>query len=153
MSKKYILSAAALVAALSLTACGDKKEETKNTKETATSETVETQMPKVNDEEKSKEEATVFTGVLAEDAREAGTSTVLTIVETEGVKDKNDIVKMFSQAGVVINLDDDQLGKDLTAADYKAGQKVEVEIEGSAPMTRSLPPQLPGSAVISIKKI
>lgn len=157
--KKYILTTATLIAALSLTACGTNNE--KNTKETEvkTKQTEtktkdsEVKMPKVNDEEKAKEDATIFTGVLREDAKEAGSTIILNIGEAVGIDDKADIVKIFSESGVIINAEADQLGKNLTYADFKAGQKVKVKIQGTAPMTRSLPPQLPGSALISIAKI
>lgn len=158
MTKKYVLTAATLIATLSLTACGDKKEtKTKETEvkttETKTKETKdsEVKMPKVNDEEKANEEATIFTGVLREDAKEAGSTIILNIGETVGVEDKADIVKMFSESGVIINAEADQLGKDVTYADFKEGQAVKVKIQGTAPMSRSLPPKIPGSGVISIE--
>lgn len=157
MTKKYLLTGAAFIAAITLTACGDKEEKKTTTTETKTTETTvkkeEAQLPKVNDEEKANKEATTFTGVLKEDAKEAGSAIILNIGDVVGVKDKADIVKIFAESGLIINAEADQLGKDAKFSDFKEGQKVEVKIQGTAPMTRSLPPQLPGSALLDIKKI
>lgn len=153
MTKKYLLTAATLIAALSLTACGGQSKTDKKGNEGQTVTTETAKLPEINDKEKASEDATVFTGVLREDAKEAGSAIILNIGDAVGVEDKADIVKMFSESGVIINAEENQLGKDEKLTDYLKGQKVEVKLVGTAPMSRSLPPQIPGNAVISIKKI
>lgn len=140
------------VVCFSLVGCTP-KETTNKTKErqTEVSQEMTDQSDRKSDQKNDK--ATILTGVLKEDASVEGDSVRLVLVTVEGVKDPENLAAGFGDEGVVLNASQNQLLDQLTPAKLLKGTQVEVALEEHAVTTRSLPPQIPGNSIISIKKL
>lgn len=151
LKRKGTILALGLVC-LSLVGCTPEKM-TNKTSEKQTE--ISQEMVDKNDKEvnQKNDKATLLKAVLKEDASIEGDSVRLTLVSVEGIKDPEELARGFGEEGVVLNASQKQLLDQLTPDKLLKGTQVEVALEEHAVTTRSLPPQIPGNSIISIKKI
>lgn len=98
----------------------------------------------------------VFTGKLAENASQNDTqdrSLRLILKNVKAVEDPENIGPMMVNDGVILNIAEDQLAKGTAKDDMRAGDTIQFTTDSMVPMTASIPPQIPGMAVLSVEKI
>ncbi|WP_314059967.1 hypothetical protein [uncultured Vagococcus sp.] len=149
MKRKVWLISALALAVISLAACGTKDKETVNSSEA--SSVKESSVASSESSEAMKQ--SVIKGVLKEDVTVDGDKVSFFMTEVEGVSDLNEIAKGIGEEGVILNAESKEVDGEFKADDFKAGQAIEVTLDANPIMTRSLPPQIPGASIISIKKL
>lgn len=149
MKRKVWLISALALAVISLAACGTKDKETVNSSEA--SSVKESSVASSESSEAMKQ--SVIKGVLKEDVTVDGDKVSFFMTEVEGVSDPNEIAKGIGEEGVILNAESKEVDGEFKADDFKAGQAIEVTLDANPIMTRSLPPQIPGASIISIKKL
>lgn len=149
MKRKVWLISALALAVVSLAACGTKDKETVNSSEASSVK----ESSVASSESREAMEQSVIKGVLKEEVTVDGDSVSFFMIEVEGVSDPNEIAKGIGEEGVILNAESKQVDGEFKAADFKAGQVIEVTLDANPIMTRSLPPQIPGASIISIKKL
>ena len=147
MKKKYLVTGALIMSMVVLGACGNKsdKTETTETKTEMTEATKETESKDV-----AKQGEVVFKGSLKQNAVVEGDNVSLYIIGAEGVKDPDGISKGLVD-GVIINTTKDLIEGKINEEDLTEGKMVEVTMKSPSAMTSSLPPQVAGNAIVSVK--
>lgn len=151
MKKKVWLISALALAVVTLAACGSGNKD-KNTASSSEASSLKESSEPASSESTKAEEQAIIKGVLKEDVTTDGDNVSFFIIEVEGVSDPTDIAKGINEDGVILNAESKQVDGEFKAEDFKAGQTIEVTLEANPIMTRSLPPQIPGASIISIKK-
>lgn len=149
MKKVWKLVLVSGIALLVLAACKPKEEvesQESSTSESETALTTETSGSTVASE-------VVFRGKLSANATEFENGVSLPLMETKAVVDPEDVVAGIGAEGVILNAETSQLPDDFKVEDYVTGVEVEVTLVENPVMARSMPPQIPGGSIISIKKI
>lgn len=149
MKRKVWLISALALAVVSLAACGTKDKENVNSSEASSVK----ESSVASSESREAMEQSVIKGVLKEEVTVDGDNVSFFMTEVEGVSDPNEIAKGIGEEGVILNAESKQVDGEFKAADFKAGQVIEVTLDANPIMTRSLPPQIPGASIISIKKL
>ncbi|AQP53926.1 hypothetical protein CBF34_05155 [Vagococcus penaei] len=150
MKKWFILSSLLCLVAVT-TSCSNQKGTTDSSSSQSVN-TLETSVVNTSEQEASKENV-VLEGTLAHDAKmdEKNITSVL-VKKIQGIKDPDDIQKSMEKDGLILNIPEDRLiAADLTADDLKNGTRIEFTITSNAAMTFSLPPQLMGDSLVSLK--
>ncbi|MBP1044127.1 hypothetical protein I6N95_24250 [Vagococcus sp. BWB3-3] len=149
MKRKIWLFSVLVAAVVSLTACGSgntaqegSSSEVSSVKDSSAASSASSEV----------EEQAVIKGVLKEDVTVDGENVSFLITEVEGVDDPQEIAKGINEEGVILNVASKQVEGEFNAADFSKGQVIEVTLAANPIMTRSLPPQIPGASIISIKK-
>lgn len=150
MKKKYLVTGALIMSMVVLGACGNKndKDNTTETKTVMTEGTKETE--KTKDTEVAKQGEVVFKGSLKQNAVVDGDKVSLYIIGAEGIKDPDGISKGLVD-GVIINTTKDLIAGEFKEEDFAEGKMVEVTMKSPSAMTSSLPPQVAGNAIVSVK--
>ena len=103
-------------------------------------------------EEREDEQTILYKGIVKEDGKNTPGQLIITQlipVETTGHMPfyEGEIILL---TGEEVPMLEESTDKSLSVKDIKAGSEIQVELEENAPMTNSLPPQIPGR---SIKKV
>ncbi|WP_207694286.1 hypothetical protein DOK67_0002367 [Enterococcus sp. DIV0212c] len=155
--KKIAMTLLTIFTVISLGACTEnKKESSKGSAETSMSSKKDQTNETTSSNENKQKETSIFTAILAEDAKKNETvdqSTRLVLNQVESVKDPEEIVGMMKNDGVILNVSNEQLVDGITEADLKTGDKVQFTLVGLPAMTMSIPPQVAGNSVIKVEKI
>ena len=154
--KKASVSLALIVTIMLIGACG-MSEGKKNELDTSQNQiTVESSLNS-NDTKKNsaKDNASIFTGVLATDAElndGSEKSIRLVLKDIEAISDPDGMEKTMKNDGVILNISENQLADGLTEANLKKGDKLKFSLNSMPVMTMSLPPQIPGMSIQLVEK-
>lgn len=138
MKKSLVLMSIALFS-VGLVACSNKGEDATKESTAVSSE--------------SSEEVAVFRGEISELPIIDGEYVVLTFDELEAIKDPDDMLNTFEASGLTLNADFDSFEGDVEPEDVVVGSVLEFTLTTPAAMTYSIPPQISGDSIISIKDV
>lgn len=94
-------------------------------------------------------EGVVFTGIFKEGDFSSDEHIMLTDFETEEDSPiKGEVVLLVSEDTRMVFK---ETGEEASVSDLEVGDKVEVLLIKDAPMTMSLPPQIPGRAILEVR--
>ncbi|WP_086348040.1 hypothetical protein [Candidatus Enterococcus clewellii] len=152
---KMVIAAATMLVLLG--ACGQQKNNTKESSETnmSTEQSTNQSTNSTSGSGDEVSEASVFTGVLAEDATETESdgSIRITLHEIGAVSDPEEMLPNFQNNGVILNAQEKQLAEGLTVEQLKSGDKIRFTLAELPIMTMSIPPQIPGNSITLIEKV
>lgn len=151
MKRKFWLMGTVALAALALVACGSGSKEKAAGSSSASSTKESSEV--AQSASSVQVEQSVIKGVLKEDVTVDGDNVSFFMIDVTAVEDPTEFAKSIGEEGVIMNAESKQVEGEFKPEDFKAGQEVEVTLEGNAITTRSLPPQVPGVSIISIKKL
>lgn len=148
--KKRLLITGVVLFSLALTACGNKDKD--NTKDSTieSSKTVETEASITSSETQG--ETATFKGTISELPILDEKVVPLMFDKVEAVEDPDKLIDMFNASGVMLMADLESLDG-FKPEDLEVGDEIEFTIDTPAAMTHSIPPQISGSAIKSIKPL
>lgn len=143
--KKSLLFISITLLSIALVACSNNKDKTTEESKPAESTTVETS--------ENQEETATFRGKITEIPVLDEDVVRLIFDELEAVNDPDGLLDSFNASGVVLLAGLDSFDKDIEQEDIVAGSELEFVIETPAAMTFSIPPQVSGNSIITIRQI
>lgn len=92
-----------------------------------------------------------FSGTLTQDAQTENDGTVtLTVNAITATNDPGSLLNSMKNDGVILHVEPEQLAVG-TTIELKAGSLIEFQLTEQAIMTMSIPPQVPGNSIVSVK--
>lgn len=145
--KKRLFFTGVVLFSLGLTACGNKEKD--NTKDSAveSSQTVATDASSETQGERA-----TFRGSISELPTIDEKVVPLMFEKVEAIEDPDKLIDMFNASGVMLMVDLESL-EGFKPDELEVGDEIEFTIETPAAMTHSIPPQISGSAIKSIKAV
>ena len=145
--KKRLFITGVVLFSLGLTACGNKEKD--NTKDSTieSSQTVATDTASETEGERA-----TFKGSISELPTIDEKVVPLMFEKVEAIEDPDKLVDMFNASGVMLMVDLESL-EGFKPDELEVGDEIEFTIETPAAMTHSIPPQISGSAIKSIKAV
>ena len=147
--KKSLLFMSVALLSITLAACGNKGKETTNESTEETFKTVETTASTVAETEG---DVAIFKGKISELPLLDEETVSLTFDKVEAIEDPDKLVDSFNASGVVLLASLENLDG-FEPEDLEVGTTLEFELETPAATTFSIPPQIAGSSIKSIKVI
>lgn len=95
----------------------------------------------------------VFKGKLKVDPVIDEDTVVLSFDAVQVVNDPESIHDILNSNGVVLNISKDMFDKDIGNKEVTEGSEIEFELDKQPALTYSIPPQIPGNSIISVKLI
>lgn len=151
MMKKQVILGLSLAAVLLLTACGSPENNNASSGDNTPSESSENASSVANSSLES-ETATVFTGIIQEDARAGSDDTFqLFLKDVAAVEDEDQVVQSFQNDGVILHVPIEAYSGEIE--ELVEGDKVQVSLQGVPIMTMSIPPQIPGNSIQKVELV
>ncbi|MEG2255002.1 MAG: hypothetical protein RSC33_06725 [Vagococcus sp.] len=147
--RKRLLMTSLVLLGLGLTACGNK--EKADTKDTTATSSTKVETSKESEAKQEVDEAT-FKGVISENPTLDEETVSLTFDKVEAVSDPDKILDTLNASGVTLLAPTKALDG-FKAEDLDVGSTIEFTIESPAAMTYSIPPQIAGNSIKTIKVV
>ncbi|MGF2054088.1 hypothetical protein [Vagococcus fluvialis] len=148
--KKRLLVTSIVLLSLTLAACGNKEKDVTSESTAESSKTVETKSS--TKEDQAEGETATFKGKIGEIPVLDEETVSLHFATVEAIEDPDKLIDTFNASGVTLMVDVETL-KDFDPEDLEVGDELEFVINTPAQMTFSIPPQISGSSIRSIKPI
>jgi ABC-type glycerol-3-phosphate transport system substrate-binding protein len=148
--KKRLLVTSIVLLSLTLAACGNKEKDGTSESTAESSKTVETKSS--TKEDQAEGETATFKGKIGEIPVLDEETVSLHFATVEAIEDPDKLIDTFNASGVTLMVDVETL-KDFDPEDLEVGDELEFVINTPAQMTFSIPPQISGSSIRSIKQI
>lgn len=148
--KKRLLVTSIVLLSLTLAACGNKEKDGTSESTAESSKTVETKSS--TKEDQAEGETATFKGKIGEIPVLDEETVSLHFATVEAIEDPDKLIDTFNASGVTLMVDVETL-KDFDPEDLEVGDELEFVINTPAQMTFSIPPQISGSSIRSIKPI
>ncbi|MFI3605084.1 hypothetical protein [Vagococcus fluvialis] len=148
--KKRLLVTSIVLLSLTLAACGNKKKDGTSESTAESSKTVETKSS--TKEAQAEGETATFKGKIGEIPVLDEETVSLHFATVEAIEDPDKLIDTFNASGVTLMVDVETL-KDFDPEDLEVGDELEFVINTPAQMTFSIPPQISGSSIRSIKPL
>lgn len=148
--KKRLLVTSIVLLSLTLAACGNKEKDETSESTAESSKTVETKSS--TKEDQAEGETATFKGKIGEIPVLDEETVSLHFATVEAIEDPDKLIDTFNASGVTLMVDVETL-KDFDPEDLEVGDELEFVINTPAQMTFSIPPQISGSSIRSIKPI
>lgn len=148
--KKRLLVTSIVLLSLTLAACGNKEKDGTSESTAESSKTVETKSS--TKEAQDEGETATFKGKIGEIPVLDEETVSLHFATVEAIEDPDKLIDTFNASGVTLMVDVETL-KDFDPEDLEVGDELEFVINTPAQMTFSIPPQISGSSIRSIKPI
>ncbi len=148
--KKRLLVTSIVLLSLTLAACGNKEKDGTSESTAESSKTVETKSS--TKEDQAEGETATFKGKIGKIPVLDEETVSLHFATVEAIEDPDKLIDTFNASGVTLMVDVETL-KDFDPEDLEVGDELEFVINTPAQMTFSIPPQISGSSIRSIKPI
>jgi hypothetical protein len=148
--KKRLLVTGRVRLSLTLAACGNKEKDGTSESTAEPSKTVETKSS--TKEDQAEGETATFKGKIGEIPVLDEETVSLHFATVEAIEDPDKLIDTFNASGVTLMVDVETL-KDFDPEDLEVGDELEFVINTPAQMTFSIPPQISGSSIRSIKPL
>lgn len=148
--KKRLLVTSIVLLSLTLAACGNKEKDGTSESTAESSKTVETKSS--TKEDQAEGETATFKGKIGGIPVLDEETVSLHFATVEAIEDPDKLIDTFNASGVTLMVDVETL-KDFDPEDLEVGDELEFVIDTPAQMTFSIPPQISGSSIRSIKPI
>lgn len=148
--KKRLLVTSIVLLSLTLAACGNKEKDGTSESTAESSKTVETKSS--TKEDQAEGETATFKGKIGEIPVLDEETVSLHFATVKAIEDPDKLIDTFNASGVTLMVDVETL-KDFDPEDLEVGDELEFVINTPAQMTFSIPPQISGSSIRSIKPI
>lgn len=140
--KKRVIASLTCVLLIVLSGCGKNKLDVLSTDSSMTSEVKESTDMK---------ELSRYKGTLKQDAQLDEESVSLAFDKVEAIQDSEGMIDSLNADGVVLNIDKKSLSKTVNLDELKQDVEVEFTLESPVMMTFSIPPQIAGNSVKTLK--
>ena len=148
--KKRLLVTSIVLLSLTLAACGNNEKDGTSESTAESSKTVETKSS--TKEDQAEGETATFKGKIGEIPVLDEETVSLHFATVEAIEDPDKLIDTFNASGVTLMVDVETL-KDFDPEDLEVGDELEFVINTPAQMTFSIPPQISGSSIRSIKPL